>query len=246
MTNTTPAPDFANLPREQLETMQRAGKRIRDCYRVLGKSSSNMVGEVLRAQGDFFEWDHFPKGDVYDHITHSQYYYHAHPAESRLDIYGREHGHFHTFMRPKGMPESIKPAPLDDYKKPAGDNDALSHLIAISMDRSGFPVRLFTTNRWVTGETWYAAADVDRIIDSFDMDLSYPSWPVNVWMTAMMILFRPTIQSLLVDRDVCIKAWQADHSDANVFEDRTLEVTSFTEISVDDQIAAVEMSLKAK
>ena len=28
------------------------------------------------------------------------------------------------------------------------------------MDQKGFPTHLFTTNRWVTGEHWYGAADV--------------------------------------------------------------------------------------
>ncbi|MCH7600783.1 MAG: hypothetical protein IH973_13595, partial [Myxococcales bacterium] len=35
------------------------------------------------------EWDHYPKGDIYDHGSHSQYFYHAHPTELR----GGEHGH---------------------------------------------------------------------------------------------------------------------------------------------------------
>ena len=39
---------------------------------------------------------------------------------------------------------------------PKGD-DAISHLIAISMDAWGDPIGLFATNRWVTDETWYPA-----------------------------------------------------------------------------------------
>ena len=236
-------PDLSDVSLDQLNSMLVAGQRITDCYRVLGKSNSNLVAEVIRNQGDFFEWDHYPKGDVYDHTSHSQYYYHAHPPESRLDAYGREHGHFHTFVRPKGMPKSVKPARIADYKKPDGDNDALTHLIAISMDRAGFPIRLFTTNRWVTGETWYTASSVKKILRGFEMDLSYPSWPVNVWITSLLNLFEPSIQSLLVERDACIESWKADHPDENVFEDRKLEVTSFIEVSVDDQIANVKQAI---
>ena len=239
-----PTPDLSNIHLDQLEAMLVAGQRISDCYRVLNKSSSNVVAEVIRNQGDFFEWDHYPKGDVYDHTSHSQYYYHAHPPESRLDAYGREHGHFHTFVRPKGMPKSVKPAPVDDFKKPDGDNDALSHLVAVSMDRAGLPIRLFTTNRWVTGETWYSSSDVEKILQNFEMDLSYPSWPVNVWMTSLLTLFRPTIQSLLVARDTRIEAWKTEHPDENVFEDRKLEVTSFVEISVGEQISSVEQAIR--
>lgn len=239
-------PDLSTLPADRLQAMADAGARVHECHRVLTKSKSNIVGEVIRGQGEFFEWDHYPKGDVYDHETHSQYYYHAHPPETRLDAYGQEHGHFHTFLRPKGMTKSMKPAKVADYVKPKGDNDALSHLIAISMDRRGLPTRLFTTNRWVTGETWYTAQDVSRMIERFDMDLSFPSWPVNVWISSMVELFRPTIEALLVQRDATVTAWSVEHPDHNVYEDRDLEVTSLAEISIDDQIAAVNTALEQR
>ena len=231
--------ELSGLPRERLEQMSEAGDQVLECFRVLAKSKSNVVAEVLSGQGEFYEWDHYPKGDVYDWETHGQYYYHAHPAGLR----GDEHGHFHTFLRPKGMPEGVRPADLPDYQPPPGDNDALSHLIAFSMDRAGFPVRLFTTNRWVTGEIWYAAADVSAMLDRFNMDLSYPSWPVNIWITAMTRLFRPEIEDLLHQRDRAVADWQAGKPGVNVYEDRDLEVTSVIEISVDDQIRRVREAL---
>jgi hypothetical protein len=232
--------NLGELPRERLEDMAAAGAEIMECYRLLRKSDANVVGEVLRGHGEFYEWDHYPPGDVYDRETHSQYYYHAHPAELR----GGEHGHFHTFLRPKGMPEGVAPAALPDYAPPDGDNDALSHLIGISMDPRGYPVRLFTCNRWVTGEVWYAADDVIRMLDRFDMDLAYPSLPANTWVTAMLRLFRPTVEHLVATRDTAVASWQASHHDVNVHEDRELEVTSYADISVESQIEAVLRALE--
>ena len=232
--------EFSELPQARLLAMAEAGRRIQECYRVLRKSSSNVVAEILRGQGDFFEWDHYPKGDVYDFETHAQYYYHAHPIELR----GGEHGHFHTFLRPKGMPAGIMPAKVPDYVRPTADNDALSHLIGISMDRSGYPVRLFTTNRWVTGETWYSAEDVIAMLDRFNMDMAWPSWPTNIWVSSMLVLFRPQIEDLVRQRDVTITDWAAKNPDGNTFEDRELEVTSIARISVEGQIEAVEASIK--
>ena len=49
-------------------------------------------------------------------------------------------------------------------------DDALTHVVAISMDSKGRPLRLFTTNRWVTGETWYRADDVCKVIGRFVID----------------------------------------------------------------------------
>jgi hypothetical protein len=197
---------------------------------------------VLRGQGEFYEWDHFPKGDVYDPETHSQYYYHAHPAELR----GGEHGHFHTFLRPKGIPPGIAPAPLADYVPPEGDNDALSHLIGISMDQHGYPIRLFSTNRWVTGEVWYAADDVIGMLDRFHMDLASPSLPVNIWITALSRLFRPDIEELVRARDQKVAARRQRNPDTNVYEDRDLEITSFADISVEEQIERVTQALAGK
>ena len=227
---------FDTLPRERLERMLAAGEDIQECYRVLEKAGANVVGEILKGQGTFYEWDHYPEGDVYDDETHSQYYYHSHPVGAR----GDEHGHFHTFLRPKGMPDSVAPAPLADFAMPENDNDALSHLIAVSMDAFGRPIRLFTTNRWVTGEVWYTAEDVIRMLDRFDMDLAYPSLPVNLWVTDMIRLFRPDIEALLRARDQAVIDWQADKPDINAYEDRDLEVTSFLDISVEAQLTRID------
>jgi len=231
--------NFAALPREQLERMADAGADILDCYRLLKKTTANVVGQVLAHQGTFYEFDHYPKGDVYDRETCSQYYYHAHRKESG------EHGHFHTFLRAKGMPEGAEPVPYDgEAKRPEGD-DALTHFVAISMNRPGYPVGLFTTNRWVTDETYYPAEDVIAMLDRFMMDHTYPCLAVNRWITSMIILFRPQIEVLLHERDRVVKRWQSKAPDKDVYEDRELEVTSITKIDVDKQIAAVKAALES-
>lgn len=232
-----PAPPAARtLPSPQRRAMLEAGAEILECYRVLRKGGLNVVGEVLRGQGPFVEFDHYPTEDVFDDNTGSQYYYHAHRAG--------EHGHFHTFLRARGMPPGV--APLDDPQAtepwPAGA-DAHSHLIAISMDAYGFPIGLFATNRWVTGETWYPCEDVVRMLDRFEIDHAYPSWPVNRWITAMFVLFRPHIEMLLRHRDEVIAHWRLRDPARDVFEDRALETTGYLPISVDDwlrDVAAAE------
>ena len=233
--------ELKDLSRKRLEAMAEAADQTLECYRLLGKSGDNVVSEVLRGEGEFFEWDHYPKGDVYDHVTHAQYYYHAHPTGLR----GDEHGHFHTFLRPKGMPKGIRPKDLADVEPAKDPNDALSHLVAISMNRAGFPTRLFTTNRWVTGETWYGADDVIAMMDQFVIDLARPSLPVNMWITAMLCLFRPLIERLLRERDVAVAQHMAEHAGENAYEDRNLEVTSMTDISVEGQIQGVRKALSA-
>ena len=231
-----------SLPTDQLKGMLKAGGDIKECYRLLLKNESygNIVREVLKDQGQFVEFDHYPTGDVHDNETFSQYFYHAHRGLNG------ENGHFHTFLRAKGMPDSVTPAPYEGTEKwPEGD-DALSHIIAISMDPKGYPIGLFSTNRWVTGETFYTAEHVIAMLDHFEMDLLYPSWPVNIWITATVKLFRPQIELLLHQRDNSIDEWQRKHPDNDVYEDRNLEITSQTTVDVDQQLKLVKNELQKR
>jgi hypothetical protein len=177
---------------------------------------------------------------VFDPASHSQWYYHAHDKKDRPG----EHGHFHTFLRGGGMPEGLAPAALPDFRPKAAKHDLICHLIAISMDRAGRPIGLFTTNRWVTAETWYAADDAAAMLDRFDVQLNKPSWPVNRWLTQMLRLFRPQIEVLLQERDERLRAWKQAHPDNNAYEDRRLEVTSQLPVSVEAQVEMLERRLE--
>ena len=204
---------------------------------MLAKADRNIVGEVLRGEGGFTELNHYPDDDVFDRDTQSQYYYHAHRG---LD---GEHGHFHTFIRPSGMPEGMKPIRYTPSEPWPQGSAALSHLIGISMDAWGFPIGLFTTNRWVTDEAWYAAPDVMSLLDRYEVGHAAPSWPVNRWISAMFVLFRPQMRQLLLERDAIVAGWAGQYPEVDVFEDRALDLTSAMLISVEDQIAQVNALL---
>ncbi len=253
--------DFAKLGRAALDGMAAAGREIEEIERVLRKSGDTVVGEALRGGGVFYQWAHYPEGDIYDPETHAQYFYHAHPPELRRPA---EHGHFHTFLRPRGMPAGVAPLMLPELAiadAPAaphapllapvaqpnqgGNNEKLSHLIAIGMDETGAAVRLFTVNRWVTGETWYAAADICAMLDRFAVGLARPSWALNRWISAMFRLFRPQMVELLHARDAAIMSWRRRHrGKVHVFEDRRLEVASTVEIGLAEQLRRIDLALR--
>lgn len=234
-TATSGTPALSDLPHERLETMRQGGAEVLESHRVLRKGGLNLVGEVLREQGKFYRNNHYPKGDVYDRDSHAQYYYHAHREG--------EHGHFHTFLRAKGMPDEARPAPEAAGRDwPAGDK-ALAHIVAISMDKKGQPLGLFMTNRWVTGETWYPAESIAAMIDRFEIDHAYPSWPVNRWITGMLRLFHPQIIQLLRERDAALEARRKEYPDRDVHDDREFEVLAECRISIKEQVAAVARAL---
>jgi len=218
-----PLADLASLSQVELRLMAAAGEELAEIARVLEKTGDNVVGELLRAEGSFYEWDHYPPGDVHDPETGAQYYYHAHAAAERVP---GEHGHFHLFVR---TGDARDPAPC--------------HLAAIAMTDAGEPFRLFTVNRWVTGETWRPAAQAATLIERFRVDLVRPSWVTNRWLGACLALFRPQAAALLDARDRVLAAWRRRFPERDVFEDRELAVLSVADIDVAAQLALVRRAL---
>lgn len=220
---------------------------IRECRRVMAKNRRTMIAEIV-GDDPVVEWQRYPQGEVYDPASHSQYFYHCHAgvANGGGDV---EHGHFHLFLRPEGLRVGVTPlvlpelavadAPLPPQAAPAkrGRRDEVCHLIAIALDRQGDPVRLFTTNRWVTGETWYRAEDAVRMLDRFRVEQGGGSAVVNRWLGALLRLFQPEIASLLRERDASVMAWRRRRR-GNGFEDPRLEIPSSLEIDLEERLAA--------
>jgi hypothetical protein len=150
--------------------------RVMSFYR--GKSSG-LAQAALLGVSTFREWQHYPRGDARDEVHGVEFYYHAHAADERIRD---EHGHFHVFSRPE----------------PEGD---FIHLVGISLNAHGLPIRLFLTNQWVTGETWASAAKAQRQVDRFCFRGRGPLAPLGTWVTAMIRLYRAEIHLLHESRE---------------------------------------------
>ena len=223
-----------------------AAALLRECRAAFAARRTSALAEIVGA-GDPVEWRHYPDGEVYDPSSHAQYFFHRHP--SRPDAAG-EAGHFHLFLRGDGMPVEIAPLVLTEFAVPnaplppqsaplkRGARDEVCHLVAIAVDARGEPIRLFTTNRWVTGETWYRADDVIRMLARFTVRADRPSALVNRWLGALVQLFEVDIAGLLRHRDDVIiqRRWRWR---TNVFEDPRLEIASSIDIDLDARLRAV-------
>lgn len=233
-------PDLSSIPEAEQEAMCEAAVLVVETAEALAARGANAVSEAMKGTEEFREWDHYPKGDIRDLGTFAQYYYHSHNGAAD------EHGHFHTFIRAGGIGDEFVPvthAGSDAKDWPSG-KETIAHFIAISMDHHGLPTHLFTTNRWVTGETVFSAGDMAKLLPRFRMDDSEGEWAEpNRWITSMMTLFRPQITQLLIERDAAIEARreQTASSGTDVYEDRGVEITSICEISIMDQLEWLEM-----
>ncbi len=225
---------------------------LRECAAALRERGGSVIGEALGSNLEPEDWRHYPAGEVYDPLTHIQYFYHRHPRTERASAAtAAEHGHFHLFLRGEGMPAGIAPmvmpeiavanAPSRSHSAPSrrGASEHVCHIVGISVDCLGTPIRLFTTNRWVTGESWYRADDVIRMLDCWrpgtDATLSR-------WLAALVRLFQPEIAVLHRNREKAVADWRWRWPRSNALEDARLEMTSFFDIDFDARMIAEEQA----
>ncbi len=248
MAVTNKVPELQVSPIEAAR-MQDAGAVIAECGRDFAAYRGGILGVIDADAEAIADWQHYPLGEVYDPQSHAQYFYHAHPVRQRS---AREHGHFHTFLRAEGMPTGVAPLVLPEAAVPDalpprpqaaplkhGTRNEVSHLVAIALNPRGEPIRLFTTNRWVTGETWYRADEVIQMLDYFKFGAASEPILLNRWISAIVALFRPQVTALLRLRDDAVMNWRWRRR-TNIFEDTRIEVTSSFDIDLDAQLAFLD------
>ncbi|HEV2303804.1 MAG TPA: hypothetical protein VGR91_19735 [Stellaceae bacterium] len=237
--------DGLRVGAEDLARMAEAAEVMRACRRELAGKAGGVIAEATEGAAAVDDWRHYPEGEVYDPHSHAQYFYHAHPPAVRTP---GEHGHFHTFLRAEGMPGAVPlllpeiavadaPAPTPQGAPlQRGSRSEVCHLVAIAVDPRGEPIRLFTTNRWVTGEAWYRADDVIAILDRFRIARGALC---DRWLGAMLALFRREIALVLRQRDDAVMGWRRRRR-SHVFEDPRFEICSSVAVDLDAQLARVE------
>ncbi|MDN3505291.1 MAG: hypothetical protein P0S95_06935 [Rhabdochlamydiaceae bacterium] len=172
------------------------------------QNTKNVITEVQKGAKVIKSYAHYPKGDVLDKATHYQYYYHSHR--------NKEHGHFHTFYMP------------------SDENENFSHLIAISLDKWGKAIKLFTVNQWVTAEKWRQSEELLPKVQQFKVNKhSYSS--INEWINPFFILFEPQISLLISNRDKVISELML--KEPLILKNSHLDEITAMEISFETQIS---------
>ncbi len=174
----------------------------------------SMAQVALAGSDDFVEFRHYPKNDLVDVDSGYEMYYHAHPLRQEKGQQNLEHGHFHLFKRD----------PLASEK--------FTHLVAIALNQQGLPIKLFTTNGWVTGEVMQEAKKIKRLLAQFEINAKGRMAPLARWVSGLVHLFQDEIFELLTVRDQKIQTLTAKNkSRSRVLEDQSHHVLS--EVRVD-------------
>ncbi|MDE2428869.1 MAG: hypothetical protein KGM99_09085 [Burkholderiales bacterium] len=221
---------------QQISSMQSAAEALLACYAELAADKSHLLSEILHDSVPR-QWAHYPDDDVIDRTNGYQFFYHSHSPEDR-DATG-EHGHFHVFARQDVHGDAIDTDTEQDFlmqlngEQPAHANTI--HLLCVALDAKGVPTALFTVNRWVTGDHLLSAATTLRLLFSFSVHTQH-ELRINKWLTALLALFRPQIEQLLMERDKALRKLAEKRRKSDLLEDESVELLSSIPIDIDLQI----------
>ncbi|MDA4846528.1 DUF6969 family protein [Hoeflea poritis] len=235
-----PQIDFKSLPREDLLAMQKAADEMIAVLEQAATEQKHILIDVLSSTtpDPFTLWQHYPPGDVHDREKGALWFYHAHSEDPESRPWS-EHGHFHLFVWTEHVREGVEPIALPP--KPDLENGGLCHLVAISFDNAGTPMRIFTVNRWVAMEWQYPAEEVIRLLDFFDLDNEEYAL-TSKWLVAALKVFRPQIEWSLRERDRVIDKMR-EKDPEGFSEDEDVEVLSSFPFDLGAQIDAIEDAL---
>lgn len=222
------------------DAQSEAATEILACYATLAKQEKHLLSSLLH--GMPVQWAHYPENDVIDQHNGYQYFYHSHSPEDREDA--SEHGHFHLFARADHGRHELDPLAEQRFIDPIrGGQPATAktiHLLCISLDAKGVPTTLFTVNRWVTGDHLLSAAATLRLLARFKVEAQEYRL-VNQWMAAVIRLFWPQIEELLLERDAKLIQLADLTRHANLLDDETIEVLSSISIDLNEQVTSLLM-----
>lgn len=178
-------------------------------------AATSACGSLLQSwvQGEaVVAYEHYPPADVIDLRSGTQFYYHAHRTQ------GEEHGHLHLFWHATATGRRSWPR----RGRPRWTRSAPSHMLALALDARGLPVKLFTTNRWVTEGHWFDAARTLACVDRCRPGPVSGHEHSCAWLGHFLSMYRPVIADLLARRDARL----ARSALSDPLSDRRLETLS--------------------
>jgi hypothetical protein len=213
MTLSTPG----RRPLDRRPALHDAAQQLIEAQTGRARRGMGMAQAALAGAHVFRPLQHYPAGDVRDAHGAGQFYYHAHTRQQ--DSAG-EHGHFHLFCNRRPQ------APA-------------RHLVALSLDARGWPLRWFCTNRWVTGGPWTHAADTLTALRRFRPVARGRLAPVARWLAALVQVYEADLGLLLQARDQALARLGQERGRFEVWEDRRLDVLAEWPIALAERLQAL-------
>lgn len=174
---------------------------------LLQKQKKNVISLVLQGRKFKRNVDHHyphPKG-VHDESSGYRVFFHGHR--------NGEYGHFHTFIyHPKGY----------------------THLLMISLDKSGMPIMMSTLNQWVTNDVHLDEQEMIEAYSNFSMDPGlFPDKRSYYFLSYLLKGYKTEIITLMKERTLALRSY-FDINGKNPDTDEKLEILSSFHIHTSD------------
>ena len=174
---------------------------------ALQKQKKNVISLVLQGRKFKRNVDHHyphPKG-VHDESSGYRVFFHGHR--------NGEYGHFHTFIyHPKGY----------------------THLLMISLDKSGMPIMMSTLNQWVTNDVHMDEQEMIEAYSNFSMDPGlFPDKRSYYFLSYLLKGYKTEIITLMKERTLALRSY-FDINGKNPDTDENLEILSSFHIHTSD------------
>ena len=174
---------------------------------ALQKQKKNVISLVLQGRKFKRNVDHHyphPKG-VHDESSGYRVFFHGHR--------NGEYGHFHTFIyHPKGY----------------------THLLMISLDKSGMPIMMSTLNQWVTNDVHLDEQEMIEAYSNFSMDPGlFPDKRSYYFLSYLLKGYKTDIITLMKERTLALRSY-FDINGKNPDTDENLEILSSFHIHTSD------------
>ncbi len=204
---------------------QRAASTLVECLRRFVDAGQVPLAAAVGDADAPQVWQHYQPDaasgiDSRPGVLH--YYYHSHASPGATPA---EHGHFHLFAQ---------------LGNDAAGIAHFTHLVAIGVDARGMPCRLFTTNCWVTGESWLPARRVLALVEQIAAAPAVRGDLVGRWLRAQLSVFAPQITGLVRHRDRRMATRRRGGRRPGLLHDRRLHVVSQCQVSFERQLAAID------
>ena len=177
----------------------------------LARRGSSPLHAVLRGRLEPIAQEQYPRPGI-NWIGDDElgYFYHTHgPARQRRI----GHGHFHLFARVPRRQDEAHCAPY-------------VHLIGIDVDATGKPLRLFTTNLWVTAGVLRPQRFVRQELLRFaELGRRMEGGPER-WIGLILGLYPWQVADVLRSRDARLESWRRQGVEARRLADRRIRLLS--------------------
>ena len=165
-----------------ISLQREAAELLFQCLLEMGQQESNPVLQVLSNTLDIEQKRKYPEDLLQFNGMGWRAYYHCHSNKDDINhLFEAEHGHFHIFIRLTEKPVTW------------------THVVSLSIDDMGQPLRWFMVNHWVTAEDWLAAPLLSEKLQN--IPFAEQNTLLEQWLLSMVALFKNEIMGLLISRD---------------------------------------------